>query len=338
MRKEKEIIRVRGTESCWNYKENDSTVIGIQYNYKSDEDTCIPTISMDKFEGPDLNIDEFERVLVTDVRFIDAVKNYSSYKRIHSMSIEFSDESEVVLYLSKNINTDIVWNHGKPQAKLRVSHFNKVSLNQINNIWVGDLVELLKVIHPVFEHKLNLAIAAFNTFSEEEIKSERENFNVFTITDNAKEQYTKSFYPKYRNICESKLKGMKIEDVRKYFKYDVDIENFCDPCFNGKYRFEKVEERRQRDSSASAIRRKLENNVHYTEALNTINNFKSQYNKYDATEQNLASIQNIAIKVKELEKSTNIDCIKDLYENYFNELAALYNYLREFYNIMKVIN
>ena len=144
------VIKVNKTSSSW-YSNTTSTTISMKINNENNDKLPVGRLSMDKISGPDLTLGQLSVVLLNDFDMLKNVLNYlkraeyPAYKRIENFFIEVQEDTsgckDYILY-SAGTNTNVCRKKHEI-CRLHISCFGKVDLSQIDNIWIGDLVQIL---------------------------------------------------------------------------------------------------------------------------------------------------------------------------------------------------
>ena len=145
------VIKVNQTSSSW-YSNTTSTTISMKINNENNDKLPVGNLSMDKISGPDLTIGQLSVILLNDFDILKNILNYlkraeyPGFRRKENFFVEVKEGSsgckDYSLYTSGYTNTDVCRKEHE-RCRLHISCFGKVDLSQIDNIWIGDLVQIL---------------------------------------------------------------------------------------------------------------------------------------------------------------------------------------------------
>ena len=134
-------LRVFNQDSNWGAK-NTSTLLA----FNLDESKEIGTISFEKISGPDIYIEALVSIVAYDLDILSHVTKYvSDYTRKNSFYIRKREGQSgcIDLALYENYNKFSIGANAEFRNELHISCYEKVDINSIQNMWIGDLVELL---------------------------------------------------------------------------------------------------------------------------------------------------------------------------------------------------
>lgn len=156
------VIRINDQESCWNSDAKDYTIL----SFKLERDECdnIGKVSFEKITGPDPYYRSIMNLFVYDSDLLNSVKEYViNFKRTNSFIVDVKEGisgcREATLFTSRN---KMSMSRNRKRATLRISCNDKIYPESINEIWIGDLVELFLKLEPEFLNDLKFYLVNSN--------------------------------------------------------------------------------------------------------------------------------------------------------------------------------
>lgn len=155
------VVRLEGQTSYWNNSKDYSIV---SFNLKRDEDDNIGRVSFEKLTGPDPYYRSLIDLFVYDKDLLNSVKEYVvNFKRVNSFIVDVKEGMsgcrKATLFTSRN---KMSMSRDYKRATLRISCNDKISPESINEIWIGDLVELFLKLEPDFINDLKFYLVNCN--------------------------------------------------------------------------------------------------------------------------------------------------------------------------------
>ena len=157
------VVKLDGQSSYWNNDCKDYTVVA--FNLKRDADDKIGTISFEKLTGPDPYYRSIMDLFVYDSDLLNCVKEYVvNFKRTSKFIVDVREGQsgcrEARLFTKMTILPAMSKDY--ENARLRISCNDKISPISINEIWIGDLVELFLKLEPDFINDLKFYLVNCN--------------------------------------------------------------------------------------------------------------------------------------------------------------------------------
>lgn len=155
------VVRLEGQTSYWN-DSKDYTILS--FNLKRDEDDKIGRVSFEKLTGPDPYYRSLMDLFVYDRDLLNSVKEYVvNFKRTNSFIVDLKEGMsgcrKATLFTSRN---KMSMSRDCKRAYLRISCNDKISPENINEVWIGDLVELFLKLEPDFINDLKFYLVNCN--------------------------------------------------------------------------------------------------------------------------------------------------------------------------------
>lgn len=162
------IIRFDNAYSEWTGE--GKSVIG--FKLERFEDASVGKISFEKVQGKDLSLENFVNLIVTDFDILKEIESYLEYERkeIFHVDIHEGESGCRRAVLSSNMSHIGLVTRRNRRCNLHVSMYDKVNLYDINGMWIGDLIEILRYLDEEFDAKLATSIFS----SKDDVRKYRE--------------------------------------------------------------------------------------------------------------------------------------------------------------------
>lgn len=136
------------------------------------EDASVGKISFEKVQGKDLSLENFVNLIVTDFDILKEIESYLEYERkeIFHVDIHEGESGCRRAVLSSNMSHIGLVTRRNRRCNLHVSMYDKVNLYDINGMWIGDLIEILRSLDEEFDCKLASSLFA----SRDDVRKLRE--------------------------------------------------------------------------------------------------------------------------------------------------------------------
>lgn len=136
------------------------------------EDASVGKISFEKVQGKDLSLENFVNLIVTDFDILKEIESYLEYERkeIFHVDIHEGESGCRRAVLSSNMSHIGLVTRRNRRCNLHVSMYDKVNLYDINGMWIGDLIEILRSLDEEFDYKLASSLFA----SRDDVRKLRE--------------------------------------------------------------------------------------------------------------------------------------------------------------------
>ena len=128
----------------------------IGFKLERPDDAKVGKISFEKVQGKDLSLENFINLVVTDFDILREIEAYLEYERkeIFYVDIREGESGCRRATLHSNMSSIGLVTRRNRRCVLNVSMYNKVNLYDISEMWVGDLVEILRSFDEEFDYKL----------------------------------------------------------------------------------------------------------------------------------------------------------------------------------------
>lgn len=154
-------IKLFNQSSAWNSDSKNYTKLAFKLDHKRYDNESIGKISFEKICGPDPQFQSFVDIILNDFDILADIRKYIEYKRLDSFTVKTRKgmsgciDAKLITFSNK---FSVPTSKGFVRAELHISCWNKINLEAIQNMWIGDLVELLSELDSEFIHKLGFAL------------------------------------------------------------------------------------------------------------------------------------------------------------------------------------
>lgn len=138
----------------------------VGFKLEKSADSRVGKISFEKLQGKDLRLYNLVNLVTSDFDILKEIQNYLNYNRqeIFHVDIEEGISGCRKATLHSNMSRIGLSTRRNRRCVLHVSMYDKVNLFDIHEMWIGDLIEILRSLDEDFDTKLAISLFSSKKF------------------------------------------------------------------------------------------------------------------------------------------------------------------------------